>query len=186
METSDTAVVEATRRWVNEVVVGLELCPFAGRELERGRVRFVVSAARTEEHLLAALKEEIDLLDHDPAIETTLLIHPGALADFLEYNDFLGLAEALVADLEREGVYQVASFHPGYRFAGTLDEDAGNYTNRSPFPMLHLLREASVERAVDGHPDIDSVPSRNIERMNTLGRDHLKALLEACLKGDAT
>lgn len=177
--------IAATRHWVEALVVGESLCPFAGRELENERVRFTVTDARDEETLLEALKEEMDRLDADPAIETTLLIHPHALADFLDYNDFLSLADALLAQAGREGVYQVASFHPGYRFADSAEDDAENYTNRSPYPMLHLLREASVERAIDGHPDIDAVPSRNIGRMNELGRDHLQALLVACLKGPA-
>ena len=127
----------------------------------------------------------MDRLDKDPEIETTLLIHPHALADFADYNDFLALADALLVQAEREGVYQVASFHPHYRFAGTGEDDAENYSNRSPYPMLHLLREASVGQAIDAHPDIDAVPSRNIARMNELGRTHMKALLAACLKEPA-
>lgn len=177
--------ITATRRWVEALVVGENLCPFAGRELENDRVRFTVTDAKSEEELLEALKAEMDQLDADPAIETTLLIHPHALADFLDYNDFLSLVDALLAQAGREGVYQVASFHPGYRFVDTGEDDAENCTNRSPYPMLHLLREASVERAIDGHPDIEAVPSRNIGRMNELGHDHLQALLAACLKGPA-
>lgn len=174
--------IAATRHWVQTLVVGENLCPFAGRELENDRVRFTVTDAHDEETLLEALKAEMDRLDAEPGIETTLLIHPHALEDFLDYNDFLALADALLVESKREGVYQVASFHPGYRFAGTGEDDAENYTNRSPYPMLHLLREASVERAVEGHPDIEAVPSRNIGRMNELGRNHLQALLDACLK----
>ncbi|TNE78708.1 MAG: DUF1415 domain-containing protein, partial [Gammaproteobacteria bacterium] len=136
-------VVESTRKWVEDVVVGYNLCPFAKRELVRNRVRFVVSEATTEDELLRDLHAELHRLDDEPEIETTLLIHPHALTDFGAYNDFLDAADGLLAFLEMDGIYQIASFHPDYQFEGTDPEAAENYTNRSPFPMLHLLREAS-------------------------------------------
>lgn len=169
METS--LVEKATRQWLEEIVIGLNLCPFAGRELVNNRIRFVVSTAVAEEALLMDLRAELEFLHEHPGTETTLLVHPGVLTGFDDYNDFLAAADGLLELLELEGIYQVASFHPDYRFADTRPEDAENYTNRSPFPMLHLLREDSVARAVDSHPAPDSIPGRNIALMEQLGAD---------------
>jgi uncharacterized protein len=166
--------------WVESVVVGLNLCPFAKRELVNGRVRFAMTEAATEEDLLIALQAELELLNGDSSVETTLLIHPAVLGDFGEYNQFLDYVDALLIKMGLDGVYQVASFHPDYRFATTDQDDAENYTNRSPHPMLHLIREASLERAIAGYPDVGQIPVRNIELMNSLGTAKLKALLLAC------
>ena len=174
-------VISATRRWVETVVVDLNLCPFARRELVSNRVRFAMSDAETEDVLLANLQRELLHLVDDDSIETTLLVHPGVLQDFHDYNDFLAVADALVAMLELEGVIQIASFHPHYQFAGTSVGAAENYTNRSPYPMLHLLREASLERAIAAYPDTDAIPQRNIERVEALGPNAMKALLASCL-----
>ena len=168
------------RQWVATVVVGLNLCPFAGRELENGRVRFVVTDASREQQLSEALRAELALLDRDPSVETTLLIHPHALKLFHDYNDYLGEADRLLADEGWEGVYQIASFHPDYQFADTEPDDVENSTNRSPYPMLHLLREASLDVAIDGYPDVARIPARNIALMKRLGPDKLRALLAAC------
>jgi len=173
-------VVEAVRRWVESVVVNLNLCPFAQRELSSDRVRFIATEASDEEQLLIALEAELELLNRDPSIETTLLIHPEVLQDFYDYNEFLGLADGLLQQMNLEGVYQVASFHPNYQFGGTDPADAENYTNRSPYPLLHLIREESLERAIADYPDIDQVPVRNVELMNEIGADKLKALLKSC------
>jgi hypothetical protein len=173
-------LIELTRSWLETFVVGMDLCPFARRELDSGRVHFEVSAADSEEQLLEDLLGEFSRLDADKAIETTLLIHPGVLRSFTEYNQFLGLAEELLIASGREGIYQIASFHPDYQFAGTAPEDAENYSNRSPCPMLHLLREESLEKAIASHPDPEGIPQRNIELMNSLGADHLEVLLQAC------
>ncbi|MCL7943820.1 DUF1415 domain-containing protein [Marinobacter sp. ATCH36] len=170
----DKSVIEtATRQWLEEVVIGLNLCPFARKELVNNRIRFVVSSADSEEALIADLQAELRLLHEHLEIETTLLIHPGTLTEFDDYNDFLSAADGLLELLELDGVYQVASFHPDYRFAGTGPEDAENYTNRSPFPVLHLLRESSVAGAVDSHPNPDSIPERNIALMKQLGAEEL-------------
>ncbi|MFP3977666.1 DUF1415 domain-containing protein [Marinobacter sp. KMM 10035] len=177
---SDGTVVQATRKWVEDVVVGYNLCPFAKRELVRDRVRFVVSEADNEDSLLQALQTELLRLDDEPEIETTLLIHPQVLQDFADYNEFLGAADGLLTYLDMEGIYQIASFHPDYQFAGTESDDAENYTNRSPYPMLHLLREASLEAAIDNHPDVDGIPPRNIELMNQLGAEKMRAVLVGC------
>ena len=177
----ETEVISATRKWVEDVVVGYNLCPFAKRELVRNRVRFVVSEAETEDELLQALHSELQRLEDEPEIETTLLIHPGVLQDFGPYNEFLDAADGLLAYLDMEGVYQIASFHPDYRFAGTEPDASENYTNRSPFPMLHLLREASLEAAIDSYPDVDGIPQRNIELMNELGSEKMRSILRSCL-----
>lgn len=176
----ENEVVNATRKWVEDVVVGYNLCPFAKRELVRNRVRFVVSDATTEDALLQALHSELQRLDDQPEIETTLLIHPGVLRDFGLYNEFMDAADGLLAYLDMEGVYQIASFHPDYQFAETEPDAAENYTNRSPFPMLHLLREASLEAAIDSYPDVDDIPQRNIELMDKLGAEKMRNILSAC------
>ena len=177
--------VDATRNWVETVVVGLNLCPFAKRELVRDRIRFAVTGAVTEDNLLLALHDEIQRLDADEEIETTLLIHPQVLQDFHHYNEFLAEADGLLAHLGYEGIYQIASFHPDYQFGGTEPEDVENYTNRSPYPMLHLLRESSLEQAIASYPDTETIPRQNVEAVERLGRDHMQALLRACYgKGD--
>lgn len=168
------------RRWVERVVVAHNLCPFARRELAAGTVRFVVTDAADEEQLLLALADELDLLNRDPDIETTLLIHPRVLQDFLDYNQFLAACEELLEQLSLDGVYQIASFHPDYQFADTEPEDAENYSNRSPYPMLHILREDSVARAVAGHPDVEGIPDRNIALLKKLGSEHLSDILRSC------
>lgn len=174
-------VAQSVRRWVETVVVELNLCPFAGRELLNNRVRFTATKAITEEQLLMALQEELELLSSDSSIETTLLIHANVLRDFYDYNQFLNIADALLVEMGLEGTYQIASFHPDYQFGGTDPGDVENYTNRSPYPMLHLLREASLEQAVVSYPDVDKIPAKNIALMNNLGQGKLQALLKSCL-----
>ena len=156
-------------------MVGLNLCPFAKRELVKNRVRFSPTPAPTEEQLLLALQTELELLNTDPTIETTLLIHPNVLQDFDDYNEFLDYADQLLVQMGLEGIYQIASFHPDYQFDGVLAQDPENYTNRSPFPLLHIIREASLERAIADYPDVNEIPIRNIAMMNELGRDKLLA-----------
>jgi hypothetical protein len=152
-------------------VIGLNLCPFAESVYRGNRVRFRVSPETSAAGLLNQLRAElIDLHAADPSdCETTLLIHPGVLTDFVEYNDFLDVCEAAVAELGLEGELQIASFHPRYQFEGTQAEDIENYTNRSPYPMLHLLREASIERAIAAVPDTDEIYRRNIRTLRKLG-----------------
>ena len=164
------------RRWLESVVIELNLCPFAKRELINDRVRFAETDARTEVQLLQALEAELERLVGDASIETTLLIHPQVLADFADYNQFLELADGLLLQMELDGVFQIASFHPDYQFADTHPDDAENYTNRSPFPLLHLLREESLARAIEHTPDVDQIPIRNIQTMNELGTEELKHL----------
>jgi hypothetical protein len=173
----------AVRRWVEDVVVDLNLCPFAKRELLAERVRFDVTDASTETELLEVLASELDRLVSTPAIETTLIIHPHVLSDFLQYNQFLDIADRLLVQLKLEGVIQIASFHPDYQFADTQPDDPENFTNRSPFPILHLLREDSLEKAIANTADIDQVPIRNIATMQRLGAEAMRSRLRACLQG---
>lgn len=163
--------LDATRRWVERAVIGLNLCPFAKAVYVKQQVRFVLSDASTPEALLEELAEELVLLrDTDPEqVDTTLIVHPDVLTDFLDYNDFLDNADAAVEALDLQGEIQVASFHPDYQFAGTAPDDISNYTNRSPYPTLHLLREASIDRAVDAFPDPEVIVERNVKTLDALG-----------------
>jgi uncharacterized protein len=163
--------IAATRTWVEKAVIGLNLCPFAKAVHFKGQIRYEVNLAQTPEALLEALIRELEFLAQaDPEkIDTTLLIHPHALTDFLDFNDFLDVADAALEDLELDGIIQVASFHPRYQFAGTGPDDIDNFTNRSPYPTLHLLREASIERAVESFPDSATIFERNIETLRRLG-----------------
>jgi hypothetical protein len=178
---SDLALAE-TRAWVERAVIGLQLCPFAKAPQVRGQIRYVVSAARDPEALLAALVEELERLVAEPAerVETTLLIHPQVLVDFDDYNQFLSVAEGALAALGLEGVIQIASFHPDYRFAGSAPGDIANATNRSPYPTLHLLREASIERALASFADPDSIYAANIETMERLGAEGWAEVQRKC------
>ncbi len=179
-EPFDAAGVEGTiRRWLERAVIGLNLCPFAKAVYVKDQVRIVVSDASTASALLEQLGEELVLLRDTAAdqIDTTLLVHPQVLADFLDYNDFLDDADALVEALALDGVLQVASFHPDYQFAGTAPDDAENLTNRAPYPVLHILREDSVARAVDAYPEPDAIIERNIETMQKLGVEGFRKLL---------
>ena len=177
-------IIKPVRNWVETVVIGLNLCPFAKRELVRNRVRFSVTEALTEEQLLEDLQAELELLNNDETIETTLLIHPDVLQDFYDYNQFLNYVDDLLGQLELDGIYQVASFHPKYQFGGTEPDDVENYTNKSPYPMLHLIRESSLEQAIATYPDSDKIPERNIELLETMGREKMSALLQACFNDD--
>lgn len=170
---SDEQIIASTRKWLERAVIGLRLCPFAASPYQANRVRFCVSAERSAAGLLTDLRRELQALqDADPLqCETTLLIHPWVLNDFLEYNDFLDECDAAVAELGLEGELQVASFHPDYRFEGTSRKDITNFTNRSPYPMLHLLREASVERAVASFPGVDEIGERNMKTLRQLGHE---------------
>ena len=178
--------IAETRAWVQRAVIGLNLCPFAKAVEAKGQVRYVLSEASDEDALLAALCEEMHrLAQADPAeIDTTLLIHPQVLNDFLDYNDFLEAADAAVEELGYGGVLQVASFHPDYQFDGTAPDDVSNATNRSPYPTLHLLREDSVDRAVMAFPEAESIFEDNMRTLEQLGAEGWAALQAQC-KADA-
>ena len=179
MDIEHDKVIAATQQWLERAVIGLNLCPFAKAVHTRRQIRWVVSDATDIEALLADLVTELKSLHAaDPEqVDTTLLIHPGVLQDFLDYNDFLDIADAAVAELGLDGKIQVASFHPDYQFDGTGRDDIENFSNRSPYPTLHLLREASVERAVQTFPDAAHIYERNIETLQALGRDGWDALI---------
>ena len=176
---SHEAVIRETRRWLLQAVIGLELCPFAKPVHVKQQIRYFVSAAETPEALLEDLLRELrGLADADPeAVDTTLLVHPRVLADFLDYNDFLGVAEVALEELRLVGELQIASFHPAYQFAGNATDDLANCVARSPYPMLHLLREASVERAVAVFPDASQIVDKNIRTLRALGQEGWSRLM---------
>ena len=168
---NEDQVIAATREWLEKAVIGLNLCPFAKAVYVKNQVRIVVSAAKHLDGFLEDLDRELDFLaaaDPDD-VDTILLIHPTLLPDFLDFNDFLQLADAAVEEHDLEGVIQIASFHPQFQFEGTEPDDMGNYTNRAPFPTLRLLREASIERAVAAFPEAEMIYERNIATLEALG-----------------
>ncbi len=173
---------EATRTWLEWVVVELGLCPFARDVLAAGRLRIASSAAREPEALLADLDAELARLLRTPVadLDTTLLVHPHVLLDFADYNDFLDPAEALLHERGCEGVVQLASFHPDYVFADAEPDDPANWTNRSPHPMLHLLREQSVTDAIESFADVGDIPLRNARKLRELGKAEMRTRLERC------
>lgn len=173
--------IARTQEWLERAVIGLNLCPFAKAVHVKQQIRYAVTAAATPADLLAELAQELTLLDQaDPAvIDTTLLIHPHALVDFLDFNDFLDAADAAVESLGLDGVLQVASFHPQYQFAGSRPDDVENCTNRAPFPTLHLLREESLDRAVAAFPDPAVIFDANMRTLRQLGHAGWRALFEA-------
>jgi uncharacterized protein len=178
MGTGAEEIVAETKEWLEKAVIGLNLCPFAKAVHLGDRIRYAVSEAESPEELLADLMEELrTIAAADPGeIETTLLIHPKVLTDFLDYNDFLDVADAALADLDLVGEIQIASFHPQYQFAGTEADDVENYTNRSPYPILHLLRESSVDAAVAAFPDTSQIYESNIETLRALGHEGWRRL----------
>jgi hypothetical protein len=172
MEQDSDVVKRDTRRWLERAVIGLNLCPFAKAVHVKGRVHYAVSGATDTAQLLEELAGELDaLIDLDPATrETTLLIAPCCLGDFSEFNDFLPRAQKVIRRRRLEGVIQLASFHPAYQFAGTEPHDVANCTNRSPYPTLHLLRESSIEWAVQAFPQPEAIYEANIQTLRRLGR----------------
>ena len=174
-------IMAATRNWVEKAVIGLRLCPFAASPYLRGLIRYRVSAQQSPEGLVEELTQELrHLAAADPLrCETSFLIHPHVLGDFLDYNQFLDQADAAVAALGLEGELQIASFHPAYQFAGSASNDVANCSNRSPYPMLHLLRESSVRRATATFPGVDEIGNRNMATLRELGAAGLRKLLNA-------
>ena len=175
---TDAQAVADTVEWLEKAVIGLNLCPFAKAVHVKAQIRYVVSAATTPEALLEDLVKELETLaEASPEkIETTLLIHPQVLGDFMDYNDFLDVADAAVEELQLDGILQVASFHPDYQFDETHIDDIENYSNRAPYPTLHLLREDSIDAAVAAFPDAGDIYERNIETLKALGQAGWKRL----------
>ena len=174
----DEQIIADVEQWLDEVVIGLDLCPFAARPRREKRVRIAVSHATDDEALLNDLQAELERLSDTPVaeLETTLLAIPNMLEDFADYNDFLDAVDLWVEQFGWEGDLQVASFHPQYQFADTEADDPGNLTNRSPWPLLHIIREESLEKAIEHYPDVDAILERNIARMKALGPEERKRL----------
>jgi hypothetical protein len=183
----DQTVIDRTRRWITTIVIGMNLCPFAERVFVAGKIRYVVTDAEDEVTLLDDLAAELIFLVSSPisSVETTLLIHPRALENFLDYNDFLSAGERLVGGLGLRGIIQIASFHPDYQFAGADPRAAENYTNRSPYPMLHLLREESISAIATDPDGLLEIPRRNIETLRSLGPEAILEKLKAIEGGRA-
>jgi hypothetical protein len=177
-------VILRTKRWISSVVIGLNLCPFARRVFQSDLIRYVVCSATHEEELLAELGVELQkLTEMDRAqTETTLLIHPHVLENFLDFNDFLASGNRMIDELGLRGTVQLASFHPEYQFAGTDPDDVENFTNRSPYPMLHLLREESIAEVAGDSDGLLEIPERNIKLLKSLGRERMLDMLKATLK----
>ena len=171
------ALIARVQRWLLDVVIGYNFCPFAKREVDAGRVRYQVLAGRKSKAAIIALLDELAFLDSHDEVETTLLILADGWRDFYEYLALLDLAQQALENAGYEGVYQLASFHPDYMFDGEAADDAANYTNRSPLPLLHLLRESSIDRAIASDPDVDQIPARNQQLARTKGADFWRSLL---------
>ncbi len=184
MQIVENEVKTTTLNWIESFVIDLNLCPFAKREVRADKLKLSVSTAENTKDLLANIRTEIHHLEDNPETETSLLIHPNVLGDFKSYNAFLETIDTCILLMGQRGIFQVASFHPQYQFAGTKVDDPENYTNRSPYPMLHFLREASVSLAVKQHPDSTGIPEKNIARLKSMGKNQLDELFQACFTSD--
>lgn len=178
-ENETEQIISRTKNWVSNVVVGCNFCPFAAKEVKKGSIYYKVLDNATMKTTLEAVMLSMIQLDEDATIETSLLILPGSFLLFDDYLQMLGLAESLLERENYEGIYQLASFHPEYLFAGSTNEDPSNYTNRSPYPMLHFLRESSITKAVDSYPGIDDVPQRNIAFTKEKGLLYMQQLMQS-------
>jgi uncharacterized protein len=174
-------VIAQTKKWIIDVVVGCNFCPFAAREVKRGSIHYEVLQDATAKKIMETCIKMFQQLDENKNIETSLLILPNSFETFTAYLDIVDKAEKLLEKERYEGVYQIASFHPQYLFAGSTESDPANYTNRSPYPMLHFLREESVSRAVDTYPNIDDVPLQNIAFAQEKGLPFMQALFSSCI-----
>lgn len=178
-------IVKHTRCWLENFIIKHNICPFAKKEYDNDRIHYaVISRNQTEnqiEQQLTAIIDECIRLDEHKEIETSLIIFPDSFPDFEDYLDLVAMANTLLHEYNYEGIYQLASFHPDYQFDQTQPEDAENFTNRSPYPMLHLIREASIEQALENFPNPENIPTRNIELTNQLGSAYLKSILQQCM-----
>ena len=174
-------LIDNTKKWIQDVVIGCNFCPFAAREVKQGTVRYHVEEDDDLNACLQVFLNECELLDTSPEIETTIIILPIGFDEFEDYLDLVECAEEILEENGYEGTYQVATFHPNYCFEGEEADDASNFTNRSPYPMLHILREESVERALERYPDAEGIPQRNIDFARTKGSAYMKMLRDACL-----
>ncbi len=175
-------IINAVKQWIRETIIGFNFCPFAKREFDRDTIHYELVDDKSREEQLHALANEFRRLDENPAIETTIVIYPEGLESYFDYLDFLEIANELLFEQGYEGTYQIASFHPDYCFEDVSGSDPSNYTNRSPYPLLHLIREASLEKVLDRYPDPENIPQRNITLAREKGQEVFKAILANCLK----
>ena len=179
--TTDEIIIEQTKTWINKVVIGCNFCPFAAKEVKRNSILYHVHRSDDPATLLKLLSEEFYRLDTTSEIETTLIILPGLFQDFYEYLDFVTLCENFLKEQKKEGIYQIASFHPDYMFEGSSNDDPANYTNRSIYPMLQILRESSITQALENFPAPENIPQRNIDFARQKGLDFMQKLRESSL-----
>jgi hypothetical protein len=175
--------VELVRKWIIEVVVGLNFCPFAAKPLKTGKIHFSVNKATTLKSALETFAKLCSMLDENDEVDTAIVVLPDGFDSFQDYLHLVDCCEQLITKEGFEGTYQVASFHPKYVFQGSGEDDPANYTNRSPFPLLHILREEMIESALEKYPHPEKIPENNIEMTRKLGLEHMKSLFLACLKG---
>ena len=176
----DEAIIsQQTMNWIRSFIIEYNICPFARHVVEHGTLKLQVSTVTDTTSALEDLMLSVQQLDSNTDIETSLLIFPNLFTDFMDYLDFVDLAETLLLEQDYEGIYQLATFHPDYCFAGVLGDDVSNFTNRSPYPMLHLLREDSIEQAIEFHGKTEEIPQENIATMHKLGLDKIKKILQA-------
>lgn len=172
--------IKKTKSWIQTFVIGLNICPFAGLPFREDKIRYHLEESERVEDLIKTLMKELEFLhkNKNTNIETSIVIHPNVLTDFLNYNDFLSIADAVLREMDLEGEIQIASFHPDYQFAGEQQNAPSNYVTRSPFPMLHLLRECSVTKAIQHHPNTEQIPHDNILKLNQLGVEKIKKITQ--------
>ena len=182
--TQHNQIIEETRCWLTSTIIGLNFCPFAKREYTNNTIRYTVSSDKDLESSLHSLAEEFQYLDKHSDTETTLLIFSHSVKNFDDFLELIDYANQLLDDLGYDSVYQIAHFHPLYCFDGVESDDASNYTNRSPYPTLHLIREQSMQRAIESHPDTTQIPDTNIKLARELGAEHLQSLLDVCKAHD--
>lgn len=182
MKQEKLQIKEQTLRWLRDIVIALNFCPFAKKELLRDTIRLQVCSMHDIGKMLEQLVGQMLFLQENNDIETTLLIYPDQFSDFEEFLDFVDMAQQILQMQGMEGVFQLATFHPDYCFEGVPQDDPGNYTNRSPYPMVHILREAAVEAAIEHYPNPEQIPERNVKTAHSLGIEQLKLLLENCFK----
>ncbi|KTC72421.1 hypothetical protein Lbir_1196 [Legionella birminghamensis] len=177
-ELTQKLIVNKTKQWIENFIIRFNLCPFAKKEMRKKSVRFQVAEVSNMEEALQALLDELVYLESNPAIETSFLIYPQHFEDFFYYLELVERGDSLIQKVNLEGVFQIASFHPDYYFANTPSDDVCNYTNRSPYPMLHLLREANLEKAIERYGDTESIPENNMRLLRTLGLEAVKKIIE--------
>lgn len=180
VQKTDEQVIEETRAWLLNVVIGCNFCPFAAREFKRNAIQYTLVRTSDKHALLTSLALEFERLDNQPEVETSLLILPGQFNAFNDYLNLIDLCQDLLEEEGREGIYQIASFHPAYLFAGSDDKDPANYTNQSPYPMIHILREESLTRVLEKYPDPESIPENNIAFARKQGLAKMKDLWTSC------